>query len=79
MIGGALYQQLGLANGSDTDAANRSYTLEELAQCDGKAGNECLVAVDGGVYLIEGFTLWQMGKPYLRGAGSVAASTLPRL
>jgi len=33
-----------------------------LARYDGKDGNDCLVAVNGEVYLIEGFALWQMGE-----------------
>jgi predicted heme/steroid binding protein len=31
---------------------------ESLAQHDGLNGNQCYVAVDGTVYLIEGFSLW---------------------
>ena len=70
MIGGAVYWQLRSVNTSDgagapsvsTESANRSYTVQELAQYDGKDGNQCLVAVDGNVYLIEGFALWQMGE-----------------
>ncbi len=67
MIGGALYWRLGSTSvGGDTAAvtetANRSFTVEELAQYDGKNGEECLVAVDGEVYLIEGFDLWKDGE-----------------
>lgn len=68
MIGGAVYWQLESVKGSVANAdvgtgpANRSYTVEELAQYDGKDGNQCLVAVDGDVYLIEGFALWQGGE-----------------
>jgi predicted heme/steroid binding protein len=67
MIGGAVYWQLISASRSSgagvvTEPANRSYTLQELAQYDGKDGNQCLVAVDGDVYLIEGFALWQNGE-----------------
>ncbi len=69
MIGGAVYWQLS-ANGSKgagtaaagTEPANRTYTLEELAQHDGGGDNQCLVAVDGDVYLIEGFALWAAGE-----------------
>jgi predicted heme/steroid binding protein len=71
MIGGAVYLQLS-ANSSTTTSldtgfsaeqpTNRSYTVEELAQYDGKDGNQCMVAVDGDVYLIEGFSLWQNGE-----------------
>ena len=67
MIGGAVYWQLksvhsGNAAEVSTGLAYRSYTTQELAQYDGKDGNKCLVAVDGDVYLIEGFALWQNGE-----------------
>ena len=72
MIGGAIYWQLTSTKGGggagttasteSTEPANRTYTLEELAQYDGKNGNQCLVAVDSDVYLIEGFALWQDGE-----------------
>ncbi len=70
MIGGALYWLLGSRDGSSSssgaavvdESVNRSYTLEELALYDGKDGNDCLVAVDGDVYLIEGFALWVAGE-----------------
>jgi predicted heme/steroid binding protein len=47
---------------ASAEPAYRSYTLQELANYDGKNGNKCLVAVDGDVYLIEGFALWQNGE-----------------
>jgi predicted heme/steroid binding protein len=50
------------AAGINPETPNRSYTVEELAQYDGKDDNQCLVAVDGDVYLIEGFALWSMGE-----------------
>jgi predicted heme/steroid binding protein len=73
MIGGALYWLLGSIDGGSSsggggggavvdESVNRSYTLEELALYDGKDGNDCLVAVDGDVYLIEGFALWVAGE-----------------
>ena len=71
MIGGAVYWQItstisttgaGTAAARASEPTNRSYTLQELAQYDGKDGNQCLVAVDGNVYLIEGFALWQDGE-----------------
>ncbi len=67
MIGGAVYWQLssspnGGGNDTITASTNRSFALEEIAQHDGKDDNQCLVAVDGNVYLIEGFTLWAMGE-----------------
>ena len=65
VIGAAVYWQLeygersGGAPRSDPGATpvQSSYTLEELAEHDGQNGNDCYVAVDGDVYLIEGFAL----------------------
>ena len=70
MIGGAVYWQLqsssaaasNTAPSSAGQSADRSYTLEQLAEHNGEEGTDCLVAVDGDVYLIEGFALWQMGE-----------------
>src|SRR5829696_4440253 len=67
MIGGAVYWQLQPANAGGAasktgESADRSYTLEQLAEHNGKEGTDCLVAIDGDVYLIEGFALWQMGE-----------------
>ena len=61
MIGGALYWQMAAA-ARNPDPAGRTFTTEELARYDGVNGNQCLVAVDGDVYLIEGFALWSMGR-----------------
>lgn len=72
MIGGAVYWQLqSTVGGTDAGVASATtpsvpgdgtFTLDELAQYDGKNGNQCLVAVDKDVYLIEGFALWQNGE-----------------
>jgi predicted heme/steroid binding protein len=70
MIGGAVYWQLQSSRGAASnttvssagESADRSYTLEQLAEHNGEDGTDCLVAVDGDVYLIEGFALWQMGE-----------------
>lgn len=61
MIGGTLYWQLNGAT-SPTNGTDGSFTAEELARYDGVDGHQCLVAVDGDVYLIEGFALWSMGR-----------------
>lgn len=58
MIGGAVYWQLNRT----ASPADGSYTLEKLARYSGEDGNECLVAVDGEVYLVEGFDLWKDGE-----------------
>ncbi len=66
IIGAAVYWQLeyGERSGGDPGAVSgdRAFTTEELAEHDGVSGNDCYVAVDGDVYLIEGFALWQMGQ-----------------
>lgn len=66
MIGGAVYWQLSSTDDADNvgvgEPANRSYTADELSEHDGAEGNDCLVAVDSDVYLIEGFALWRMGE-----------------
>lgn len=64
MIGGAVYYQVRpLDTGDDaTPVPTGTFTVEELARYDGSDGNRCLAAVDGDVYLIEGFALWQMGE-----------------
>jgi len=69
LIAGAVYWQLGTAGssargGDDVlgEPKNRSYTLQELAEYNGKNGNECIVAVDDKVYLIEGIELWKNGR-----------------
>lgn len=66
IIGAAVYWQLeyGERSGGEPAAVSgdRTFTVEELAEHDGTSGNDCYVAVDGDVYLIEGFALWQMGQ-----------------
>jgi predicted heme/steroid binding protein len=42
-------------------AGDRSYTPAELSMFDGRDNTQCLIAVDGAVYLIEGFELWRSG------------------
>jgi len=40
----------------------RTVTIVEVKASDGKDGRDCLVAVDGTVYKIDDFTLWQNGE-----------------
>ena len=40
----------------------RPVSMAELTRSDGKDGRDCLVAVDGTVYKIQDFTLWQDGQ-----------------
>lgn len=61
---------IGLVAGSlawknqDTGPADpyRLITRSELAAYDGLDGHDCWVAVDGTVYLIQGFTRWKAGR-----------------
>ena len=39
-----------------------SVSQAELAKSNGRNGNACYVAIDGTVYLIKDFSLWQNGK-----------------
>lgn len=43
-------------------AAQRTVSKAELAKATGKDGNKCYVAVDGTVYEIKDFSLWQNGE-----------------
>jgi predicted heme/steroid binding protein len=63
IIGGALLVVKSRQQSAAPPAAKlRPVTKAELARSDGKNGHVCLVAVDGMVYKIEDFTLWQNGK-----------------
>ncbi len=42
--------------------AHHPVTAAQLARADGKNGRNCYVAIDGTVYLIKDFSLWQDGK-----------------
>lgn len=42
--------------------AQRPVSASELAKADGKDGRDCYAAIDGTVYLIKDFSLWQNGK-----------------
>ena len=61
IIGGAVVMAQ-RSNQAPATAEKRDVTKAELAKADGKDGRECLVAVDGTVYKIEDFALWQDGK-----------------
>lgn len=62
MIGSALFWLLNPAPPPPAENGVQKYTVEELARHDGINGHDCLVAVDGDVYLIKGFALWSMGQ-----------------
>lgn len=48
--------------GEENQVPQGPVTQAELAEADGQDGRPCLVAVDGTVYEISGFTLWQDGE-----------------
>lgn len=47
---------------SDTATPDTPISASQLAQHDGLGNHDCYVAVDGTVYQIKGFALWEMGK-----------------
>ena len=44
------------------NAKQRPVSQSELARSNGKMGQPCLVAVDGKVYKIDGFSQWKDGQ-----------------
>lgn len=63
MVGIALVMSMRSNVGSDAPViAPHTVTKAELAAADGKDGHACLVAVDGTVYQIRGFALWEAGR-----------------
>lgn len=64
IIGGAVAISQLKTTEPTTPAAQkqRDVTMAELTKADGKEGRDCLVAVDGIVYLIVDFSLWQDGE-----------------
>lgn len=67
IIGGALFVASTREEPVATQAApkktsQRTVSKSELAAANGKDGKTCLVAVDGMVYEIKDFSLWQNGE-----------------
>ncbi len=67
MVGGALLisakkQEPAKTKQSVVAVAQHAVTQAQLAKADGKQGHDCYVAIDGTVYLIKDFSLWQDGK-----------------
>jgi predicted heme/steroid binding protein len=58
---GSVAGALAYVQSSPAGAGTRKISREVLAQHDGIDGHQCYVAVDGTVYLIEGFALWTGG------------------
>lgn len=56
---------------TQTTAPTTSFTKSQLAEFNGQNGKDCYVAVDGSVYKIAGFGLWQNGRHIAPGADEV--------
>jgi predicted heme/steroid binding protein len=61
---------------TDTTTAGRTFTLDELAQFDGKDGRPAYVAVDGVVYDVSGSRMWPDGEHTRCDFGAVAGQDL---
>ena len=55
---------------SSSQAIAKTFTLDELAQYDGKNGNDAYVAVEGIVYDVTNAAKWQNGSHYGVQAGT---------
>jgi predicted heme/steroid binding protein len=62
--------------GGTTATGPAQITREALAQHDGKNGNQCYVAIDGTVYLIEGKALWADGRHIPSGGRAMCGQDL---
>jgi predicted heme/steroid binding protein len=64
---------------SSSSLANAlTFTLDELAQYDGKNGNDAYVAVDGLVYDVTNAAKWQNGSHYGVQAGTDCTTAISR-
>lgn len=66
------------ATSSSTQANAQTFTLDELAQYDGKNGNDAYVAVDGIVYDVTNAAKWQNGSHYGVQAGTDCTTAISR-
>jgi predicted heme/steroid binding protein len=62
LVGGALALSAKKSKHEDPVVPRHTVSREELFKSDGKNGHVCLVAVDGTVYQIRDFSLWQNGE-----------------
>jgi len=64
-------------DGSTTTGSEENvFTLDELAEYDGREGRPAHVAVDGVVYDVTGSRMWPEGKHSTCSAGAVAGKDL---
>lgn len=67
------------ATSSSSSQANaKTFTLDELAQYDGKNGNDAYVAVAGTVYDVTNADRWQNGNHYGVQAGTDCTTAISR-
>ena len=66
------------ASSSSTQSNAQTFTLDELAQYDGKNGNDAYVAVDGIVYDVTNAAKWQNGSHYGVQAGTDCTTAISR-
>lgn len=67
-----------VASSSNTQSKGTTFTLDELAQYDGKNGNDAYVAVDGTVYDVTNAPKWQNGNHYGVQAGTDLTNAISR-
>ena len=63
---------------SSSQANAKTFTLAELAQYDGKNGNDAYVAVEGIVYDVTNAAKWQNGNHYGVQAGTDCTTAISR-
>lgn len=66
------------ATSSSTQSNAQTFILDELAQYDGKNGNDAYVAVDGIVYDVTNAAKWQNGSHYGVQAGTDCTTAISR-
>ena len=67
-----------VAASSSSQANAKTFTLDELAQYDGKNGNDAYVAVEGIVYDVTNAAKWQNGNHYGVQAGTDCTTAISR-
>jgi len=67
-----------VAASSSTQPTAKTFTLDELAQYDGKNGNDAYVAVAGTVYDVTNADRWQNGNHYGVQAGTDCTTAISR-
>ncbi len=67
-----------VAASSSSQANAITFTLDELAQYDGKNGNDAYVAIDGIVYDVTNAAKWQNGSHYGVQAGTDCTTAISR-